>query len=130
MRQDQPGIVLHRSGNAARVCLPVGGVVTAVNSSLTEKGSLANRDPYAEGWVLQVHAKNLRGDLKNLMIREETRDFLAHEIDRLYDVIEETAGPLTADGGQLGNDIYGSLPDLGWERLSTLFLKTKQGLDA
>jgi len=122
VNQDQPGIVLHRRGNAAKVRLPVGGVVTAVNSSLFEQGNLANQDPYAEGWVLQVHAKNLRSDLKNLMIREETRDFLVEEIDRLYDVIEETAGPLAADGGQLGNDIYGSLPEIGWERLSQLFL--------
>ena len=124
LSQDQPGIVLHRGGKAAKVRLPVGGVVTAVNSTLFEQGRLANRDPYAEGWVLQVHAKNLRSDLKNLMIREETRDFLSDEIDRLYDVIEETAGPLAADGGQLGDDVFGSLPELGWDKLGRLFLHT------
>jgi glycine cleavage system H lipoate-binding protein len=124
VKQDDPGIVVHRSGNAARVCLPVGGVVTAVNSGLFEQGSLANQDPYADGWVMQVHANNLRGDLKKLMIRDETRAFLAGEIDRLYDVIEETAGPLAADGGQLGDDIYGNLPEIGWERLGKLFLHT------
>ncbi len=79
-------------------------------------------DLVEEGWVLQEHANNLRDDIKNLMIKNETRDFLSEEIDRLYEVIEETAGPLAADGGQLGNDVFGNLPSIGWERLSRLFL--------
>jgi len=124
VRQNQPGITLHRFGHTAEVLLPVSGVVTAVNTRLYERGRLANEDPYSKGWVMQVHAKNLRRDLKNLMIRNETRDFLAGEIDRLYAVIEETAGPLAADGGQLGDDIFGNLPAMSWERLSGLFLHT------
>lgn len=122
VKQDQAGIVLHRSGHAAKVLFPVSGVVTASNTRVNAQGNLANQDPYTEGWVLQVHASNLRDDIKNLMIKNETRDFLTEEIDRLYEVIEETAGPLAADGGQLGDDIFGNLPSLGWERLSRLFL--------
>ena len=122
VEQGQPGIVFHRGGRSASLRLPVGGVVTAINTRLLDAGDLARQDPYSEGWVLQVHAQNLRDDLKNLMIREETRDFLKNEIDRLYGVIEETAGPLAADGGQLGDDIYGNLPGVGWDRLVALFL--------
>ena len=122
VQQDHPGIVLHRRGHRATARIPVSGVVTAINSRLFEHGSLANREPYADGWVMQVHADNLRSDLKTLMIRNETREFLSGEIDRLYAVIEETAGPLAADGGQLGSDIYGNLPGLGWDRLVDHFL--------
>jgi len=122
VKQDQAGIVLHRSGHVAKMLSPVSGVVTANNTRVNAQGSLANQDPYTEGWVLQVHANNLRDDIKNLMIKNETRDFLSEEIDRLYEVIEETAGPLAADGGQLGNDVFGNLPSIGWERLSRLFL--------
>jgi len=39
-------------------------------------------------------------------------------------MMEEVAGPLAADGGQLGQDIYGSLPQLGWDRLVQGFLRT------
>jgi len=122
VKQDQAGIVLHRSGHVAKVLFPVSGVVTANNTRVNAQGNLANQDPYTEGWVLQVHASNLRDDIKNLMIKNETRDFLSEEIDRLHEVIEETAGPLAADGGQLGNDVFGNLPSIGWERLSRLFL--------
>jgi glycine cleavage system H lipoate-binding protein len=124
VKQGQPGIILHRSGHAANVLSPVSGVVTANNTRVNENGHLANQDPYTKGWVLQVHARNLRHDLKNLMIKDETQDFLYEEIDRLYEVIEDTAGPLAADGGQLGDDIFGNLPALGWEQLSRLFLLT------
>ena len=43
--------------------------------------------------------------------------------EALYRAIEETAGPLAADGGELGRDIYGAMPELGWERLAERFLK-------
>jgi hypothetical protein len=117
-------MVLHRSGKSAKVLMPVSGVVTAVNAVLREEGGLASEHPYSEGWVMRVHSKHLRDDLKNLMIRNETKDFLAGEVDRLFGVIEETAGPLAADGGQLGSDIYGSLPAIGWKRLNRIFLHT------
>ena len=46
------------------------------------------------------------------------------EVTKLEGMIEEVAGPLAADGGLLGEDIYGNLPDLGWKRLTSAFLKT------
>jgi hypothetical protein len=39
-------------------------------------------------------------------------------------VIEETAGPLAADGGYLGEDIFGNLPQTSWQKLTQLFLRT------
>ncbi len=115
---------MNRGSNEAQVLSPVSGVVTAINPKLREEGSLAGRDPYSEGWVARVHADNLRRDLKNLMIGHETQDFLGEEVNRLYRLIEDEAGPLSADGGQLGHDIYGNLPRLGWQRLVKLFLQT------
>jgi hypothetical protein len=55
------------------------------------------------------------------MIGEETREFLSGEVDRLFQVIEETAGPLAADGGTPGDDIFGNLPEIGWKRLDREF---------
>ena len=118
---DEPG------GACGRVLSPVSGVITAINPRLREKGSLANQDPYSEGWIARVHADNLRRDLKKLMIGGETMDFIDQEVNRLYRLIEDEAGPLTADGGQLGNDIYGNLPQVGWQRLAKLFLHTGPG---
>jgi hypothetical protein len=45
-------------------------------------------------------------------------------VGRLHGLIEEKAGPLAADGGHLGQDIFGYLPQLGWETLASIFLRT------
>ena len=122
--QDTAAIALSRGAYSARALAPVGGVVTDVNPRLRERGSLANADPYTEGWVLRVHAGNLRQDLRRLMIGEQACGFLDQEIERLYQVIEEKAGPLATDGGHLGSDIFGHLPQLGWGALTAAFLHT------
>jgi glycine cleavage system H lipoate-binding protein len=124
IQQNRSDILMNRGKFEAKVLSPVSGVVTAVNPKLREQGNMANEDPYSEGWVLRIHTHNLRQDLKNLMIGEETETFYSEEVDRLYKVIEDETGPLTADGGKLHNDIFGNLPQLGWERLTKLFLHT------
>jgi len=122
--RDRADITMSRGGRQAGVLSPVSGVVTAINPKLREKGTLASEDAYSEGWVMNVHSTDLRRDLKNLMINNETEDFMEEQVDSLYQLIEEVAGPLSTDGGDLGNDIYGNMPGLGWERLTRLFLKT------
>jgi len=122
--QGRGDILLNRSAHAARLQSPVSGVVTAVNPALREKASLANRDPYTQGWVMQLHSNRLRQDLKTLMIGEQARAYLDEEVDRLYRVIEAEAGPLAADGGYLADDICGNLPKTGWRKLIRLFLRT------
>ncbi len=124
LKRDRADIMVRRGRHKAKILSPVSGVVTAINPKLRERGDLSNQDPYSDGWVLRAHSKNLRQDLKNLMIGRETEDFFAKEVDSLYSVIEEEAGPLAADGGQLGHDIYGSIPQVGWERLVKRFLHT------
>ncbi len=124
VKQNRTDIEVTRGTNHAKFLSPVSGVVTAVNNRLRDEGSLANKDPYSEGWVMSVHPSNLRPDLKNLMLNTETEDYLGKQVDYLYQIIEETAGPLAADGGDLGNDIYGNLPGLSWEKITRIFLNT------
>ncbi len=74
---------------------------------------------------MRVHVPDLRSDLKELMIGNETETFLKDEIEEVHKVVEDVAGPLAADGGFLGNDIYGSMPELGWENLAKKFLRSR-----
>jgi len=124
IRQDHGDIIVRRGERAAKVLSPVSGVVTAINPYLREKGRLANERPFSEGWILRVHPGNLRQELKHLMLNAETVGFMRKEIDGLYRMIEHTAGPLAADGGLLRNDIFGNVPELGWENLTKRFLRT------
>lgn len=125
VKQGRADIQIARGKYRAEVLSPVSGVVTAINSTLREEGALASQDPYSEGWIMHVHADRLREDLKGLMINQESADFMSEETDRLYRTIEETAGPMAVDGGHLGEDIFGNLPQLGWDRLTGRFLLRK-----
>jgi len=49
---------------------------------------------------------------------------MSNEVTNLESMIEDVAGPLAADGGYLAEDIYGNLPDLGWNNLTKAFLRT------
>ncbi len=123
LEQDRGDITLERGANTARVQSPVSGVVTDINPELRQKGNLANQDPYTQGWVMRLHSNNLRREIKNLMIGDQAGSYLDEEIESLYQVIEEEAGPLAADGGYLGDDIYGNLPQTSWQKLTRIFLK-------
>jgi glycine cleavage system H lipoate-binding protein len=122
VRQDRADISVFRELEQAKVLSPVSGVVTSVNTKLREQGRLASEDPFSEGWIMRVHSKDLRQDLKNLMLNEETREFIDEQAEQLYRLIDEVGGPLTADGGYLAHDLYGNMPELGWKRLTRLFL--------
>ncbi|MBW1733199.1 MAG: hypothetical protein JRH00_12695 [Deltaproteobacteria bacterium] len=124
VQQDRADITVCRDRQRAKILSPVCGVVSAINPALRERGSLANERPFSKGWIMMVHCGNLRQDLKNLMINTETAAFMEEEVSDLYEMIEESAGPLAADGGFLGSDIHGCVPEIGWERLTRRFLRT------
>jgi glycine cleavage system H lipoate-binding protein len=124
VEQDRGDISLCRGDNRAEVLSPVSGVVTDINPKLREAGNLANQEPYANGWIMLLHSSSIRKDLKNLLIGKQASEFLDQEIEHLYQVIEEEAGPLAADGGYFGDDIFGNMPQLGWHKLTQRFLHT------
>jgi glycine cleavage system H lipoate-binding protein len=124
VQEGEPQVVVGRAGHQARLLSPLSGVVTAVNPKVRDRGSLANQDPYAAGWVMTVHPQHLRKDLKGLMIGRETEAFIEQEVDQLHGLMEEASAPLAADGGYFGRDVFGAMPQLGWERLTRTFLHT------
>ena len=124
MKQGEPQVLLSRGEHKAKLLSPLSGVITAVNPQLREQGNLANQDPYTEGWVMTLHPQNLRKEIKDLMIAQQTAEFLEQEVERLHHLIEEVSAPLATDGGYLGKDVFGAMPQLDWERLTRSFLRT------
>jgi glycine cleavage system H lipoate-binding protein len=122
--QGKVGWGLNRKGNLADVLSPVGGVIVEVNSKVRENPGLANREPYADGWLFMVRSPDIKAAMNKLMTDHQSLNWMAHEVGQLEQMIEDVAGPLAADGGYLADDIYGNLPDLGWNRLTHAFLRT------
>lgn len=115
---------LKRGGHTADVLSPVGGVIMEVNSRVRENPETANREPYSDGWLFMVRTPNVKKSVKELMTETSTLEWMDGEVNTLESMIEEVAGPLAADGGYIQEDVYGNLPDLGWNNLTKTFLKT------
>jgi glycine cleavage system H lipoate-binding protein len=122
--QNKVGWGLRRRDNLADVLSPVNGVIMEVNSKVRENPKLANNEPYGEGWLFMVRTPDIKGTMKELMVDRDSLTWMNAEVDNLETMIEKVAGPLAADGGYLADDIYGNLPDLGWNNLTQRFLKT------
>ncbi len=115
---------MQRKDHQADVRSPVGGVIVEVNHHVREHPDLAKRSPYEAGWLFVVRAPDIKKAVTPLMGETNSIDWLSDEVTHLEHMIEEVAGPLAADGGYLVDDIYGVLPDLGWNDLTRTFLKT------
>lgn len=55
--------------------MPISGEVIALNTTLEESPELVNRDPYNDGWMIQVKSGN-PGDFDALMTREAYLEML------------------------------------------------------
>jgi len=124
LSQGKVGWGLKRKDNLADLLSPVDGVILEVNSKVRENPEIANDEPYGDGWLFTVRNPNLKETIEKLMTDKDCMGWMNDEVTQLESMIEGVSGPLAADGGLLQADIYGNLPDLGWENLTRTFLKT------
>jgi glycine cleavage system H lipoate-binding protein len=122
--QGKVGWGLKRKDNLADVLSPIDGVIVEVNSQLREKPDMANREPYGDGWLFMVRTPDVKTTMGKLMVDQSSLSWMNNEVTNLESMIEDVAGPLVADGGYLAEDIYGKLPNLGWNNLTKAFLRT------
>ncbi len=120
--QGKPGLKAWRDNNVVEFQSPVSGVVTESNPAIRNACSIVNKAPYTDGWVMLVHCKNLKTDLKKLLFMDNNIIFMEKEVNDLMAILEDKTGLKAADGGTLGNDIYGNAPDLSWDRLIKRFI--------
>ena len=122
--QGQIGWGLRRKDNVADVLSPIDGVIVEVNSKARDYPELANREPYGDGWLFMVRTPDVKATMNKLMTDQNSLSWMNTEVNHLENMIEDVAGPLAADGGHLADDVFGNLPDLGWQNLTQKFLKT------
>jgi glycine cleavage system H lipoate-binding protein len=125
VQQGEPYCSLVR-GNLRAECLsPVEGVVVAVNPKASADGQFPEWEPYDAGWLMVIEPVRLNSRLRKLFSNEDCRKWMEDEASRLAAMIDAECGfRLAATGGRAIPDIYGQLPELGWERLKTAFLHT------
>jgi glycine cleavage system H lipoate-binding protein len=124
VRQTDPGFVLRRAGNSANVLSPIDGMVLAVNQRALKEPALAHTDPYDKGWLYLVEPSRLKRNLESLHFGEEGKDWIASETSVLREVVLGEYGRMASTGAPPVDDVFGEVPEIGWERLVQTFLKT------
>ena len=124
VRQNETGWVLRRGSHEAEMLSPIQGVVTAVNQKVVGTPELIHKYPYEMGWLFMVEPTKMKKNLKNLMSGHESVEWMENEATRLRALVAEQYGPTASAGGFPVDDIYGNLPEIGWERLVHEFLLT------
>ena len=122
--QGKVGWALHRKDNPADAHSPIDAVNVELTTQLRETPDMANREPYGDGWLFMVRTPDVKATMGKLMVDQSSLSWMNNEVTNLESMIEDVAGPLAADGGYLAEDIYGNLPDLGWNNLTKAFLRT------
>jgi glycine cleavage system H protein len=65
-----------------KLVAPLSGEIVKINEALEEDTGLINRDPYGEGWILQIEASDLDSELQELMQGDAVVAFIESEIRR------------------------------------------------
>lgn len=121
--QNRTQAVIRRSGKQAETLSPVDGKVVAINHKLVNNPGAANDAPFDDGWLMVIQPTRLRKNLKNLFFGEESLAWIDDEAGRLTSLLREKTGHrMAATGGEAIKDIYGAVPEIGWERLVEEFL--------
>lgn len=124
VEQNRPQATLVRGQNQAETKSPLDGKVIAVNQKISGNAERANASPFAEGWLMVIEPRNLRKNLKNLLYGVESLAWTDDEAGRLTSLLDEEGGyRMAATGGEAVSDIYGAVPEIGWDRLVDAFLQ-------
>jgi glycine cleavage system H protein len=78
IEQGEPFGELESIRTVQELLAPVTGTVCAVNGELEDHPSLANEDPYHEGWLIEVELSD-EDELDDLLGTEEYEEILADE---------------------------------------------------
>jgi glycine cleavage system H protein len=76
IEQGEPFGELESVRTVHELIAPVSGTVRAVNGDLEDHPSLANEDPYHEGWLIEVDLTD-ESELESLMATEDYEEFVA-----------------------------------------------------
>ena len=122
--QGDPGFSFSRDQHAAGVLAPVTGTVLAVNHKVRSRPEISHRDPYRHGWLFIVEPEMPKRNLKQLLFGRECDAWIEQEQQQLLQLIGPEYRSLAATGAQPVDDLIGSLPEIGWDRIVRAFLRT------
>src|SRR5271165_1008920 len=124
LRQGQKFATIIRDGQRTDLVSPIEGEVTNVNEALAANTSLANTDPYGEGWFVSVISPDLQISFRNLLNGSLARKWMADAASRLQVRMPALAGVVAQDGGPAVHDLTRRCPMEKWGEITREFFLT------
>lgn len=124
LRQGQKFATIIRDGQRTDLVSPIEGEVTNVNEALVSNTSLANSDPYGQGWFISVISPDLQISFRNLLNGSLARKWMADAAGRLQVRMPALAGAVAQDGGPAVHDLTAHMPTEKWGEITREFFLT------
>ena len=122
LKQDRSAWKLGRNSKEAPVRSPISGTVLTVNYRIQDHPDIIHQDPYNEGWLFILEPNRPKTNLKKLYFGSNSVEWMEEESEKLLGLIGPQYERLAAIGGEPIDDVYGSIPELGWDLLVETFL--------
>jgi glycine cleavage system H protein len=123
IRQGQRIIAMHHNGREIALVSPIEGTVVDINQKAIDDPTLAQKDPYGDGWLLSVNAPDANTNFRNLLGGTMARRWMDETAARLR-AIALPAGAMAQDGGLAVSNVIEQLPDADWEQITKEFFLT------
>jgi glycine cleavage system H protein len=128
VRKGDPIMLLREDGRELTVHAPVEGEILAVNEILPSKPEMMKEFLFTDGWAYLFKPKR-PSELKDMLLGEETRQWITEEFRRLRDVFAgvsqhgELVPALLQDGGPPVAGAMKQMPESVWNRFEREFLE-------
>jgi glycine cleavage system H lipoate-binding protein len=126
LRQNEVGWSFGRNGDNAAVLSPVTGTVLTTNYRMLKHPEIISQDPYQDGWLFMIEPELPKKNLRRLYADKECFQWIENETKKLMRLIGPQYERLAATGGEIINDLFGSIPVLEWDTLVQTFLHTEK----
>jgi len=123
--QGDPGLVLSREQNHAKVLSPIQGTVVAVNLQALKQPALVHADGYQKGWLFLVEPDRLKKNLESLCFGERGKEMLLSDVHLLQELVLGEYGRMAATGAPPVDDVFSQVLEIGWTKLVRTFLRSE-----
>jgi hypothetical protein len=106
---------------------PIDCEILSVNDSLPKNPGLLEEGLFSDGWAYMIRPER-NTDLKNLLLGNESRQWIRTEFQRLKDLLAGGGSPRPAflqEGGPPIAGVLNAMDENVWNRLDDEFLKVQ-----
>ena len=116
LRQGEAGWMIARGPHRFRMLSPIEGEVIGVNPAVVADPALAHKDPYGAGWLVEVQAPAVDGNMKNLLHGRLAQRWMEESVGALHTRVSPGSEAYLQDGGHAIADVLSLVPEADWEK--------------